>query len=164
MQDKQLMFRNAGCTIGRHLEIMFQTFGRFNLPSRSASTRASANAVTSDFADAVANASAAIVECKEFKYASESDTGAADLMLLHFQNFFDKTFSPSYSSSQITYVEAEAVELSRLRSRRKRLASTASTSLVVEHHVSKITFRFSNNIPGVLTVHWMTRDRYRWIQ
>ena len=143
MQDKQLMFRNAGCTIGRHLEIMFQTFGRFNLPSRSASTRASANAVTSDFADAVANASAAIVECKEFKYASESDTGAADL---------------------ITYVEAEAVELSRLRSRRKRLASTASTSLVVEHHVSKITFRFSNNIPGVLTVHWMTRDRYRWIQ
>ena len=88
------------------------------------------------------------------------------LMLLHFQNFFDETFSPSSPSSQITYVEAEAVEYSRLRFRRKRFASTASAStfLVVEHHVSKITFRFSNNIPEFLTVHWMTRDRYLWIQ
>jgi len=37
----------------------------------------------------------------------------------------EKTFSPSYSSSQITYVEA--VEFSRFRFYRKR---TASTSLV----------------------------------
>ena len=55
---------------------MSQTFGSFNLPSRSTSTSASANAVTSDFADA----SAAAVECKEFKYASKSV-----LMLLHFR-------------------------------------------------------------------------------
>jgi len=41
----------------------------------------------------------------------------------------DKTFSPSYFSSQITYVEAEAVEFSRLRFHRKRTAS-ASTSLL----------------------------------
>jgi len=41
----------------------------------------------------------------------------------------DKTFSPSYYSIQITYVEAEAVEFSRFRFHfhRKR---TASTSLV----------------------------------
>ena len=57
---------------------MSQTFGSFNLPSRSASTSPSANAVRSDFADAVADASAAAVECKEFKYASKSDTDAAD--------------------------------------------------------------------------------------
>jgi len=43
----------------------------------------------------------------------------------------DKNFSASYSSSQITYVEAEAVEISRFcfRFHRKRTAS-ASTSLV----------------------------------
>ena len=42
----------------------------------------------------------------------------------------DKTCSPSYSSSQITYVEAEAVEFShcRFRFHRKRTASTASAS------------------------------------
>ena len=44
----------------------------------------------------------------------------------------DKTFSPSYSSSQITYVEAEAVDFSRFcfrfRFHRKRIASTASAS------------------------------------
>jgi len=57
---------------------MSQTFDRFNLPSRSASTSASANAVTSHFADAVADASAAVVECKEFKYASKSEIVAAD--------------------------------------------------------------------------------------
>ena len=60
---------------------MFQTFGSFNLPSRSTSTSASANAVRSDFADAVADVSAAPVECKEFKYASKSDTDAASLLL-----------------------------------------------------------------------------------
>jgi len=38
----------------------------------------------------------------------------------------DKTFSPSYSSSQITYVETE--DFSRFRFRRNRTAS-ASTSL-----------------------------------
>ena len=43
----------------------------------------------------------------------------------------DKTFSPSYSSSQVTYVEAEAVELSRFRFHRKRTASTASASLIM---------------------------------
>jgi len=36
----------------------------------------------------------------------------------------DKTFSPSYLSSQITYVEAEAVEFSRFRFHRKRTASS----------------------------------------
>ena len=45
---------------------------------RSTSTSASANAVRSDFADVVADTSAAAVECKEFKYASKSDTDAAD--------------------------------------------------------------------------------------
>ena len=53
----------------------------FNLPSRSTTTSASANAVRSDFADSVADASAAAVECKEFKYASKSDTDAADSSL-----------------------------------------------------------------------------------
>jgi len=48
----------------------------------------------------------------------------------------DKTFSPSYSSSQITYVEGEAVEFSRFRFHRKRTASTVSTS------------RFRFHIPG----------------
>jgi len=40
----------------------------------------------------------------------------------------DKTFSPSYSSSQITYVEAEAEEFSRFRFHfhRKRTASTSN--------------------------------------
>ena len=60
------------------MEILSQAFGSFNLPSRSTSTSASANAVRSDFADAVADLSAAAVECKEFKYASKSDTDAAD--------------------------------------------------------------------------------------
>ena len=36
----------------------------------------------------------------------------------------DKNFSPSYSSSQITYAEAEAVEFSRFRFHRKRTASS----------------------------------------
>ena len=36
----------------------------------------------------------------------------------------DKTFSPSYSSSQITYVEAEAVGFSGFRFHRKRTASS----------------------------------------
>ena len=40
----------------------------------------------------------------------------------------DKTFSPSYSPSQITYVEAEAVGFSRFLFHRKRTASTASAS------------------------------------
>ena len=78
VQGKQLVIRNTGCTIRGYLEIMSQTFGSFNLPSRSISTSASANAVRSDFADAVADVSAATVECKEFKYASKSDTDAAD--------------------------------------------------------------------------------------
>ena len=78
MQGKQLMIRDIGCTTKRHLEIMSQTFGSFNLPSRSTSTSASANAVRSHFEDAVTDASAAAVECKEFKYVSKSDTDAAD--------------------------------------------------------------------------------------
>ena len=69
MQGKQLMICDTGCTISGYLKIMPQTFGSFNLPNRSPSTSASANAVRSDFADAVADASAAAVECKEFKYA-----------------------------------------------------------------------------------------------
>ena len=75
MQGKQLMICDTGCTIKGYLEKMSQTFGSFNLPSRSTLTSASANAVRSDFADA----SAAAVECKEFKYASNSDTDAASL-------------------------------------------------------------------------------------
>ena len=46
----------------------------------------------------------------------------------------DKTFSPSYSLSQITYVEAEAVDFSRFRFHRKRTASASS-------------FRFRFHIP-----------------
>ena len=76
--DKQPMIRDTGCTIRGYLEIMSQTFVSFNLPSRSTSTSASANAVRSDFGDAVADTSAAAVECKEFKYASKSDSDAAD--------------------------------------------------------------------------------------
>ena len=81
VQGKQLMIRDTGSTIRGYLEIMSQTFGNFNLPSRSTSTSASANAVRSDFANAVADASAATVECREFKYASKSDTDAALLPL-----------------------------------------------------------------------------------
>ena len=85
MQGKQLMIHDTGCTIRGYLEIMSQTFGSFNLPSCSTSTSASANAVRSDFADAIANISVAAVECKEFKCASKSDTDAADSdMLLYF--------------------------------------------------------------------------------
>ena len=47
----------------------------------------------------------------------------------------DKTFSPSYSISEISYVEAEAVEFSRFRSHRKRTASASSS-------------RFRFHIPG----------------
>ena len=79
MQGKQLMIRDTGCTIKEYLEIMSQTFGSFNLRSCSTSTSTSANAVRLDFADAVADTSAAAVECKEFKYASKSDTDAASL-------------------------------------------------------------------------------------
>ena len=75
MQGKQLMIRDTGCTI------MSQTFGSFNLLGSSSSTSASANVVRSDFADAIADASAAAIECKEFKYASKSDTDAGLLPL-----------------------------------------------------------------------------------
>ena len=77
LQSKQLMMRDTGCTIRGYLEIMLQTFGSFNLPSHFTSASASENAVRSDFADAVADACAAAVECKEFKYASKSNTDAA---------------------------------------------------------------------------------------
>ena len=78
VQGKQLMIRDTGFTIRGYLEIMSQTFGSFNLPSPSTSASPLANAVRSDFADAVADASAATIECKEFKYASKSNTDAAD--------------------------------------------------------------------------------------
>ena len=81
VQGKQLMIRDTGCTIRGYLEVMSQTFRSFNLPSCSTSTSASANAVRSDFADAVADASTTAVECKEFKYPSKSDTNAASLPL-----------------------------------------------------------------------------------
>ena len=80
VQGKQLI-RDTGCTIKGYLEIMSQTFGSFNLPSRSTSTSTSANAARSDFADVVADASAPAAECKEFKHASKSDTDAASLPL-----------------------------------------------------------------------------------
>ena len=53
-----------------------------------------------------------------------------------------KLFSPSYSSSQITNVEAEAVAFSRFRFRfhRKRTASNAFAS----------SFRFRFHIPGAV--------------
>ena len=78
VQGKELMIRDTGCKIKGYLEIMSQTFGSFNLPSRSTLTNTSANAVRSDFADTVADASAADVECKKFKYVSNLDTNAAD--------------------------------------------------------------------------------------
>ena len=78
MHGKQLVICDTGCTIGGYLDIMSQTFGSFYLPSRSTSTSASANAIRSDFVDAVADASAAAVKCKEFKYTLKSDTDAAD--------------------------------------------------------------------------------------
>ena len=81
MQGNQLMIRDTGYTIRGYFEIMSQTFFSFNLPNHSTSTSALANAVRSDFADAVADASASAVECKEFKYASKSDTDAASLPL-----------------------------------------------------------------------------------
>ena len=81
VQGRQLLIRNTGSIIRGYLEIKSQTFGSFDLPSRSTSTSASANAVRSDFSDALADASAAAVECKEFKYASKSDTDAALLPL-----------------------------------------------------------------------------------
>ena len=81
VQGKQLMICDTDCTIRGKLEIISQTFGSFNLPSHSTSTSASANAVRLHFADAVANASATAVVCKEFKYASKSDTHAASLAL-----------------------------------------------------------------------------------
>ena len=71
VQGKQLMIGDTGCTIRGHLEIISQTFGSFNFPSRCASTSASADAVRSDFADAVADASAAAVQCEQLKYASK---------------------------------------------------------------------------------------------
>jgi len=52
----------------------------------------------------------------------------------------DKTFSPSYSSSQINYVEAEAVEFSRFPFHRKRTASTASASSF-RFHIADLKFR-----------------------
>ena len=79
MQGKQLMISDTGCTIRGYLEIMSQTFDSFKLSSRSASESPSANAIKSHFADAVADALAAAVECKEFKYASKSDTDATSL-------------------------------------------------------------------------------------
>jgi len=41
----------------------------------------------------------------------------------------DRNVSPNLLFKSITYVEAEAVEVSRFRFHRKRTASTASTSL-----------------------------------
>ena len=81
MQGKQLMIHDTGFTVRGYLEIMSQTFGSFNLPSRSTSTSASANAVRSDFADALADALTAAIECKKFKYASKPHTDAASLPL-----------------------------------------------------------------------------------
>ena len=60
VQGKQLMICDTGCTIRGYFEIMSQTFGSFNLSSRSTSTSASENVVRSDVADVVADASAAM--------------------------------------------------------------------------------------------------------
>jgi len=57
----------------------------------------------------------------------------------------DKTFSPSYSPSEITYVEAEAVGFSRFRFRfhRKRTASTASS---FRFHIPGCNLNLLNNV------------------
>ena len=80
VQGKQLMIRDTGCKIKGYIKIISKTFGSFNLPSRSTSTSGSANAVISDFADAVADASVPAVECKEFN-THQSQL----LMLFHFR-------------------------------------------------------------------------------
>ena len=49
----------------------------------------------------------------------------------------DKTFSPSYSPSQITYVEAETVGFSRFR--RKRTASSFRFHIPGEHNKNAMT-------------------------
>ena len=85
VQGKQLMIRDTGCTIRGYLEIMSQTFGNFNLPNRSTSTSASANAVRSDFADAVADTSAAAVECRSSNTHQSQILMLQILMLLHFR-------------------------------------------------------------------------------
>ena len=79
VQGIQLMIRDTGCTISGYLEMMSQAFGNFNLPSHSTSTSASANAVRSDFADAVGDASAAAVDVR-----SSNAHQSQILMLLHF--------------------------------------------------------------------------------
>ena len=73
------MIRDTGCTVRGYLEIISQILGSFNLPSRFTSTSASANVVRSDFADAISNTSAVVVECKEFKNSSDSDASSLPL-------------------------------------------------------------------------------------
>ena len=86
VQGTQLVIRDTGCTIKGYLEIISQTFGSFNLPSRSTSTSGSANAVRSNFADAVADASAAAVKCKRSSNTHQSQILMLKiLMLLHFR-------------------------------------------------------------------------------
>ena len=60
---------------------MSQTFGSFNLPTHSTSTSASANAVRSDFADAVADAS----QQPLLNVRSSNTHQSQILMLLHFR-------------------------------------------------------------------------------
>ena len=81
VQGKYLMIRDTSCAKREYLEIMSQTFGSFNLPCRFTSIAPQQMQKDPDFADVVADASAAAVECKEFKYASKSDTDAASLPL-----------------------------------------------------------------------------------
>ena len=73
----------------------------------------------------------------------------------------DKTFSPSYSSSQVAYVEAETIEFSRFRFRfrfyRKRSACTtsASASLLVPlvfENLSKIIYTIFSDIMAQKTL------------
>ena len=63
----------------------------------------------------------------------------------------DKTLSPSYSSSQIKYVEAEAVKFSRFRFHRKRTASSFRLHIpgdrVIKSHNTQTYSTNKNNTP-----------------
>jgi len=58
----------------------------------------------------------------------------------------DKTFSPCYSSSHITYVEAEAEGFLRFRFHRKRTASTTSASTTLWKNIT-----YNNSVLPELT-------------
>ena len=64
---------------------MSQTFGSFNLRSRSTSTSASTNAATSDFADAVAMPQQPLLNARSSNMQQSQILMLQILMLLHFR-------------------------------------------------------------------------------